>query len=77
VGHALAQGRPLPDILAEMRGQVAEGVETTRAARQLSQRTGVELPIAAAVYAILFEGVAPREAVQGLMTRAWRDELEG
>ena len=77
VGHALAQGRPLPDILAEMRGQVAEGVETTRAARQLSQQTGVELPIAAAVYAILFEGVAPREAVQGLMTRAWRDELEG
>jgi glycerol-3-phosphate dehydrogenase (NAD(P)+) len=76
VGHALAQGRPLPDILAEMQGQVAEGVETTRSALQLSRRTGVELPIAAAVHALLFEGVAPRDAVRSLMTRAWKDELD-
>jgi glycerol-3-phosphate dehydrogenase (NAD(P)+) len=59
-----------------MGGQVAEGVETTRAARQLSQQTGVELPIADAVHALLFEGKPPLEAVKGLMTRAGRDELE-
>ena len=77
VGYQLAKGRGLREVLAEMGGQVAEGVETARAALPLSQQTGVELPIAAAVHAVLFEGVAPQEAVRGLMTRAGRDELEG
>jgi glycerol-3-phosphate dehydrogenase (NAD(P)+) len=76
VGFHLARGQTLPEILAGM-GQVAEGVETTRAARRLAQETGVEMPITAAVYATLFEGVPPKEAVRSLMTRGWRDELEG
>jgi glycerol-3-phosphate dehydrogenase (NAD(P)+) len=77
VGFELAQGRGLDDILAGMVGQVAEGVETTRAAHRLAQRTGVEMPITAAVYATLFEGVEPKAAVRSLMTRGWRDEMEG
>jgi len=75
VGYELARGRELGDILAGM-GQIAEGVETTRAARRLSDRSGVDMPITCAVHALLFEGVEPREAVRLLMTRAWRDELE-
>jgi len=77
VGYELARGRQLNEILAEMGGQVAEGIETTRAAMRLSQQTGTDMPIAAAVYATLFEGMPPREAVRNLMTRAWRDEMEG
>ncbi len=76
VGYELARGRRLPDILADM-SQVAEGVETTRAARRLAGEHRVEMPITAAVHAALFEGMAPREAVTALMTRSWRDELEG
>jgi glycerol-3-phosphate dehydrogenase (NAD(P)+) len=76
VGYELAKGRALPDILREM-GQVAEGVETTRAARRLAASVGVEMPITEAVHATLFEGVPPRDAVRSLMTRTWRDELEG
>src|SRR6185295_10195553 len=44
VGIGLGQGKPLADILREM-GQVAEGVETSRAANDLSTREGVEMPI--------------------------------
>jgi len=75
VGYDLARGRRLPEVLADM-AQVAEGVETTRAARRLAERVGVEMPITAAVHAVLFEGLSAEEAVTALMTRSWRDELE-
>ena len=75
VGYELAQGRKLGDILADM-AQVAEGVETTRAALTLAASVGVEMPIAAAVSGVLFEGTSPLDAVRSLMTRTWRDELD-
>lgn len=76
VGYELARGRRLPDILADM-SQVAEGVETTRAAHRLAQKLGAEMPITAAVHAVLFEEMPPQDAVIALMTRSWRDELDG
>jgi glycerol-3-phosphate dehydrogenase len=36
----------------------------------------VELPIAVQVHRVLFEGVAPRAALQDLMTRTLRDEAD-
>jgi len=75
VGYQLAKGHKLEDILADMT-QVAEGVETTRAALQLARSAGVELPIAVAVHKVLFEGMPPLEAVRSLMTRTRRDELD-
>ncbi|MBN1457888.1 MAG: NAD(P)-dependent glycerol-3-phosphate dehydrogenase [Armatimonadetes bacterium] len=77
VGYELARGKSLASIVAEMAPQVAEGVETARTALRLAESAKVEMPIAAAVQAVMFEGVAPEEAVQTLMTRAWRDELDG
>jgi len=76
VGYELARGRSLPDILAAMEGQVAEGVETARAAKRLAQQAGVGMPITEAVNALLFEGVPPERTVHGLMTRTWKDELD-
>jgi glycerol-3-phosphate dehydrogenase (NAD(P)+) len=76
VGYELARGRGLADILSEMAPQIPEGVETTRAALRLAASVQVEMPITAAVQAVLFEGVPPTDAVRALMTRAWRDELD-
>ena len=53
---------------------VAEGVHTARAARDLGNAQGVELPITEQVCGILFEGKSPREALQALMTRDLRSE---
>ena len=75
VGLKLGQGLPLPEILGGM-AEVAEGVKTTRAVHLLAQRLGVEMPIVEAVYHILYEGLAPREAIKKLMTRELKDELE-
>jgi glycerol-3-phosphate dehydrogenase (NAD(P)+) len=48
---------------------VAEGVATTKSVMQLSARFGVEMPITAAVHAILFEGLDVLNALSMLMTR--------
>jgi glycerol-3-phosphate dehydrogenase (NAD(P)+) len=73
VGEAVGRGRPLDQVLAEL-GSVAEGVPTTRAVHDLARRQGVEMPIADAVYSVLFEGKPVREAIVGLMTREPRSE---
>jgi glycerol-3-phosphate dehydrogenase (NAD(P)+) len=73
VGVELGKGRPLQDILGEM-NQVAEGVKTAQSARDLSVKTGVELPICDQVYAILFQGKEPKRAFVELMTRAPKAE---
>lgn len=77
VGYELALGRRLEDVLREMAPQIVEGVETTGPALRLAAAHGVAMPIAAAVHQVLFEGVEPVDAVASLMTRAWRDELDG
>ncbi len=69
VGVELGRGRKLPEIIAGMRGSVAEGVFTTRAAVGLAERHGVEMPITQEMHAILHQGKAPRDAIQDLMTR--------
>jgi len=74
VGYQLGRGRPLRDILDEMR-MVAEGVTTVISMVGLGKRCQVELPIAEKVYAILYEGEAPREAVRALMGRDLKEEF--
>jgi glycerol-3-phosphate dehydrogenase (NAD(P)+) len=68
VGEAVARGKPLQQVLAEL-GSVAEGVPTTRAVRELARSRGIELPICEAVYVVLFEGKPVRDAILELMTR--------
>uniref|UniRef100_A0A7C3Z0G2 Glycerol-3-phosphate dehydrogenase [NAD(P)+] n=1 Tax=Desulfobacca acetoxidans TaxID=60893 RepID=A0A7C3Z0G2_9BACT len=75
VGLRLGQGETLEQILASTQ-MVAEGVKNARAFHLLSQRLGVEMPLAEAVYQILYEGLAPRDAVKKLMSRELKDELE-
>ncbi len=73
LGEELGKGRSLDDILGERR-TVAEGVRTTRAAAQLGEDAGVELPIAQEVGNVLFEGKELRQAVSDLMERELKPE---
>lgn len=74
VGVELGKGRSLDEILSSMR-MVAEGVETTRAAHELADREGIEMPIVAQVHAVLFEGREPAAAVRELMLRDPKPEF--
>jgi glycerol-3-phosphate dehydrogenase (NAD(P)+) len=75
VGLALGQGKKMPDILAEMR-QVAEGVKTTKVAKELATKLGCEAPIIDAMNAIIYEGVPVREAITMLLSRPARSERD-
>jgi glycerol-3-phosphate dehydrogenase (NAD(P)+) len=74
VGLRLAQGESLDAILTSL-GHVAEGVACCRAVADSAQRLGVDLPITAAVAAVLFAGRAPRDAVAALLAREPKAEF--
>jgi glycerol-3-phosphate dehydrogenase (NAD(P)+) len=76
VGVELGHGRPLDEILAGMR-MVAEGVKTTDAALALGKQYGVELPIVCQMAEVLAGRKTPKAAVEDLMLRPQRGELEG
>jgi glycerol-3-phosphate dehydrogenase (NAD(P)+) len=76
VGVRLGEGRPLADIVGEMK-MVAEGVKTTGAVLALSEQAEVEMPIASMVGAVLYDGRLPADMVEGLMGRPAKPELEG
>jgi len=75
VGIELGKGRELSHILGDMH-MVAEGVRTTGAALALGARHGIELPIAAQMAAVLDGRSSPLEAVETLMGRRQRAEVE-
>jgi glycerol-3-phosphate dehydrogenase (NAD(P)+) len=76
VGLALGQGQSLAAILGGRRS-IVEGIESAPACVALAERVGVELPIAAAVTAILDGGSAVDEAVERLLARPFRAENGG
>jgi glycerol-3-phosphate dehydrogenase (NAD(P)+) len=73
LGEALGKGGKWPEAGAGMK-QVAEGVGTAVSADQLAARAGVELPICQEVRKVLFEGKAPRQALEALMARSPKPE---
>jgi glycerol-3-phosphate dehydrogenase (NAD(P)+) len=53
-----------------------EGYACTQAAYQLSQKSGISMPITEQCYRILYSGVSPSEAVKYLMGRPAKPETE-
>lgn len=75
VGFKLGQGIKLNDILKDMK-MVAEGIKTTKSVYELGKEYSVELPIINEVYAILYEGKSPKDAVINLMGRSLKKEFQ-
>jgi glycerol-3-phosphate dehydrogenase (NAD(P)+) len=73
VGVELGKGRKLEEILANTK-MIAEGVGTTAATRTLAERLGIEMPITEQMYAVLYEGRAPSDAIRELMVRRLKHE---
>ena len=73
VGEEIGKGKSLEEVLDEMT-MVAEGVNTTKAIRELSEELNIEMPISDQVYKVLFENKSPRTAVEDLMMRDPKSE---
>jgi glycerol-3-phosphate dehydrogenase (NAD(P)+) len=68
VGERLGKGETLDQILASM-DAVAEGVTTAESVYDLAEQKGIEMPITAEAYRVLFEQKSPAEATDALLMR--------
>ena len=73
LGIALGEGRKLESILASRRS-VAEGVSSAAACVDLARKLGIEMPISAAVEAILHQGADVDRAIEALLSRPFKPE---
>ena len=74
-GELIGKGKTYSQAVSEI-GMVVEGYHALDAARELSLKYGVEMPIASAVYDILKNQRAPEEVMQELMCRDIKNELD-
>ncbi len=72
-GILIGQGKTLDEALDEVH-MVVEGVQSCRAAFELSKKYGVEMPIVEKAFQVLYEGKSPKEAVLELMVREPKSE---
>lgn len=74
LGKAIGEGMPLEEAMTSL-GQVAEGAYTVEALVRHSREIGVELPLAEAVYSILYSNAEPECMIESLFGRDLKAEL--
>lgn len=72
-GYLLTQGLTPKEAEAKIE-MVVEGAYTCVSTLQLSSQLNVSMPITEIVYKIIYEGLAPQEAVRALMQRTIKEE---
>ncbi len=74
-GILIGQGKTAEEAKDEVK-MVVEGVRTCRAAKELSEKYGIEMPIVNEAYKVLFENLPAAEAIKNLMGREKKHESE-
>jgi glycerol-3-phosphate dehydrogenase (NAD(P)+) len=75
IGLALGQGKSLDQAIADV-GQVAEGVNTTKLVKERADKLGIYMPLASALYAIMFEQRPIIESLQAMMVAEQNTDVE-
>jgi glycerol-3-phosphate dehydrogenase (NAD(P)+) len=73
-GERLGRGQTPAQAQAAQHGQVAEGVKSCSAIRELALRHGVEMPITEVVHRVCHDGFDPREMAADLIGRKTKPE---
>lgn len=74
-GELIGQGHTLEETLERV-GMVVEGAHATRAVHRIASEMQVEMPITRSCYQVLYKQVPVREAVNHLMMRPKKHEIE-
>lgn len=75
VGYAVGKGETLEEAV-EALGEVAEGVNTVRYIYHEAKEQGIYMPLASALYAVLFEGAEVSQLAKSLMTGEYNTDVE-
>ena len=73
LGKAIGEGRPAAELMAD-RKTVAEGAHTAPVLDRLARARGIDMPIVAAVAALLDGSLKAEDALEALMSRPPRPE---
>jgi glycerol-3-phosphate dehydrogenase (NAD(P)+) len=73
-GERLGRGETPAQAQAAAHGQVAEGVKSCSAIRELALRHGIEMPITEVVHRVCHDGFDPREMAADLIGRKTKPE---
>ncbi len=74
-GLLLAGGKTMEEALDEIR-QTVEGLRTVKELVRLSEEHSIQMPISEQVYNVLYQGLSPNDAVQSLLSREQKQELD-
>lgn len=74
LGEMIAKGHKAQDVVASSK-MVAEGYYNTMAIKKISEKHGLELPIANEVFEIIYNNKPPLESLKNLMARALKEEF--
>ncbi len=72
-GIALGQGKKREKVIQEI-GQEVEGICAARETYRLAKKYAIDMPITEQTYRVLYEGLAPLNAVQNLLQRDQKPE---
>ncbi|HAB98692.1 MAG TPA: glycerol-3-phosphate dehydrogenase [Parachlamydiales bacterium] len=72
-GRLISEGFS-PEGARQKIGMAVEGIYTCVSVRELGRKHHVPIPITEATYAVIFDGLDPREAVKALLQRAIKEE---
>ncbi len=74
-GYLMGQGRTMKEAMDEVH-QVVEGVYSAKAGLALAEKYQIEAPIITVVNHVLFDGLSAADAVNELMLREGKDEID-
>lgn len=74
-GILIGQGKSCEEATASVK-MVVEGIKTCNAAKKLSDKLGIEMPIVNEAYKVLFENAPVKNAIPNLMARDKKHETE-
>ncbi|MDO5028260.1 MAG: NAD(P)H-dependent glycerol-3-phosphate dehydrogenase [Bacillota bacterium] len=75
-GVYIGQGMSVEEAIEKV-GMVVEGIKTTASTKELSKKYGVDMPIATALYEVIYEGANVKDIVYRLMSRSKKHEIDG
>ncbi|MBR5614138.1 MAG: NAD(P)H-dependent glycerol-3-phosphate dehydrogenase [Clostridia bacterium] len=74
-GILIGQGKTVDEAQKTV-NMVVEGVRSCKAAKELSDKLNVDMPIVSQAYDVLFHGKKPADAIESLMLRTKKHETE-
>ncbi|MCH8003530.1 MAG: NAD(P)-dependent glycerol-3-phosphate dehydrogenase [Nanoarchaeota archaeon] len=67
VGEKISEGKDVDEIIKEMKGMIAEGIQTTKAVYEFSKKNNLYMPLTEQAYEVLYRNKDLKKAISDLI----------